>query len=110
MRGTSEANAMRNYALELCEARGLKKEECHVDKWQKVVIVTNPFHQWRSYRVFQKAAADAGMKGITFWMAKVSFGWGHRGHGNIVFDAAVDLLDVIRELAAIAYYKWKGYI
>jgi uncharacterized SAM-binding protein YcdF (DUF218 family) len=29
--------------------------------WRRVVVVTNPFHQLRSYRVFRRAAADAGM-------------------------------------------------
>ena len=34
----------------------------------------------------------------------------HTGYGSAVLDRLVDWVDLVREAAAIAWYKYKGYI
>ena len=36
--------------------------DCGVISWRSVVLVTNPFHQLRSYMVFKRAVQEAGLQ------------------------------------------------
>mmetsp|Transcript_6179 Transcript_6179/g.13450 ORF Transcript_6179/g.13450 Transcript_6179/m.13450 type:complete len:123 (+) Transcript_6179:1583-1951(+) len=95
-RSTRE-NAM--YSLQIVKNRG----------WRSILLVTNPFHQWRSVRVFHKAMRDLGMEPLPVHVAALPFVQ-HRGYGNAWIDQAIDIWDFVRELLAIAYYKAKGFI
>ena len=77
-----------------------------------MLLVTNPFHQLRSVLIFGRAASDLGLAEgfLQLSVAEVPFGGGHKGFGGPLLDAAVDLLDIFREGAALVYYKMKGYI
>ncbi|KAI8473414.1 MAG: DUF218 domain-containing protein [Monoraphidium minutum] len=78
--------------------------------WHSIVLVTNPFHQARSYRVFRRAMADADMGGAgALYVAAAPFA-GHAGYWPPALDAAADQLDFWRELTALAYYWARGWL
>ena len=86
----------------------------HYPHVTSLLLVTNRFHQWRTYAVFERAvrqqtsaeAADAGSGGSGggAWSVAVS------GLERDVMDDRVTQWDFWRELAAIVYYKLRGYI
>ncbi len=82
---------------------------CSWGRDSTVLLVTNLFHQRRSLWVFKRAARDLGMSGMRFRVARVPF-VGHKGYGLTAIDRAVDIWDFGRELLAIPYYLFRGYI
>ncbi len=84
---------------------------CLVLRWSSVLVVTNQFHQLRSLWTFQRAARDLGLPegSVRVFVERVPF-VGHKGYGLPLLDAAVDLWDWLREVAAIAWYKLRGFI
>jgi hypothetical protein len=81
--------------------------------WRAVVLVTNPFHQLRSYLTFRRAMAEIGMEpggpgGYALYVADAPFA-GHAGYGPAL-DALADQWDFWRELAALAWYWARGYL
>ncbi|KAG1662508.1 hypothetical protein FOA52_000912 [Chlamydomonas sp. UWO 241] len=97
------------YSLRLAQARG----------WSSITLVTNTFHQRRSLLTFRKAAAQLclapGDKPVSVYVTPMPFA-GHQNYPLIgtaktkQMDLLVDLWDFVRELAALAYYKAKGFI
>ena len=80
----------------------------HYPHISSLLLVTSRFHQWRTYAVFEKAIrvhtqseADAASSG---WSVGVSV------MSADVLDDRVTQWDFWRELAAILYYKVRGYI
>jgi len=86
--------------------------------WHSIVLVTNPFHQLRSYHTFKHAMqemglwvadeAQGGAIGYRLYVAAAPFA-GHRGYGAVL-DAAADQFDFWRELAALAWYWLRGWL
>jgi uncharacterized SAM-binding protein YcdF (DUF218 family) len=97
------------YSLGLIEERGLGTS-------LSILIVTSPFHQLRSLWTFEKAAREAGRKDLRFFIAKTDFvphrGFGplRDGYGAKLINASIDLWDLVREILAILFYKYKGFI
>ena len=105
--------------------------EMHLRSWSSVLIVTSPFHQRRSLWTFRRAARDLGMPaadpglpasvlglpaggpptdGFRLYVARAPF-VAHAGYdGGPLRNAAVDVWDWARELAAMVYYWGKGYV
>mmetsp|Transcript_26020 Transcript_26020/g.77160 ORF Transcript_26020/g.77160 Transcript_26020/m.77160 type:complete len:165 (-) Transcript_26020:398-892(-) len=130
IRGVSEANAMERHARALAKAAGVPfeqdrwiKEEASTSTrenalcslriaqrhgWRRVAVATSPFHQRRSLWVFLRAARDLGLD-VRVHVVTAPF-VGHAGHPLRVFDAAVDAWDWVREVAAIAWYYYKGFL
>lgn len=77
--------------------------------WQRLLLVTNPFHQRRSYWTFVRAAADLGEQGGSAFVAPAPCA-GHAGYGPALLDAAADQWDWWREVAAVAYYWVRGWL
>ena len=71
----------------------------------RLLLVTNRFHQWRAWRVFEKAV-EGKRKGGEGRRWEV----GMSGMERDVFDERVTQWDWWRELAAIVYYRMRGYI
>jgi uncharacterized SAM-binding protein YcdF (DUF218 family) len=96
------------FSLRLIEERGLEASS--------ILIVTSPFHQLRSLWTFEKAAREAGRNDLRFFIAKTDFvphrGFGplHEGYGAQLINASIDLWDLMREILAIFFYKYKGFI
>ena len=95
----------------------------HLHSWSSVLIVTSPFHQRRSLWTFCRAARDLGMPttcsglptglptaGFRLYVARAPL-VAHAGYdGGPLRNAAVDVWDWARELAAMVYYWGKGYV
>lgn len=83
--------------------------------WGSIVLVTNPFHQLRSYWTLLHAMKEMGMEpdqggrpgSLQLYVADAPFA-GHHGYG--VLDPLVDQVDFWRELGALALYKVRGYL
>ncbi|KAF6251770.1 DUF218 domain-containing protein [Scenedesmus sp. NREL 46B-D3] len=73
-----------------------------------VVLVTNPFHQLRSYLTFRKAAQQSGMD-LQVYVAAAPFA-GHCGYGHWLLDAAMDQVDFWRDVVALGYYGLRGWL
>ncbi|GAX75347.1 hypothetical protein CEUSTIGMA_g2791.t1 [Chlamydomonas eustigma] len=130
LRAISEANAMLEYATNLLgmepeKNKWIREEDSTSTRenalfslkivksrgWSKILVVTSPFHQKRSYWTFKKAVKDSGMdpSQLSVRMLRTSF-VGHIGYGGALQDTAVDCWDWVREILAIAYYWVRGYI
>jgi uncharacterized SAM-binding protein YcdF (DUF218 family) len=83
--------------------------------WRIIVLITNPFHQLRSYHTFKHAMGELGMPvddqrpgGYRLYVAAAPLA-GHRGYGAPL-DALADQWDFWRELAALGYYGLRGWL
>ncbi|WIA12582.1 hypothetical protein OEZ85_006239 [Tetradesmus obliquus] len=73
-----------------------------------VVLITNPFHQLRSYFTLRKAAQQAGMD-VQLYVAAAPFA-GHCGYGHWLLDAAMDQVDFWRDVGALGYYRLRSWL
>mmetsp|Transcript_72619 Transcript_72619/g.228775 ORF Transcript_72619/g.228775 Transcript_72619/m.228775 type:complete len:229 (+) Transcript_72619:94-780(+) len=95
MSTSTRTNAV--YSLQLARAKG----------WSKLVVVTSPYHQYRSWKVFEAAAKETG-GGLELITARTPSRGGRRAGGG-----AAELWrqwDFFRECAAIAYYFARGWL
>lgn len=99
--------------------------------WRSIVIVTNPFHQWRARRTFARAIREAGLTpledgaaaaaadadassaddpALRLYVAAAPFD-GHRGYPfPPLVDSLADLWDFAREVAAVCWYWARGWL
>ena len=84
---------------------------------QSLLLVTSRFHQWRTYAVFARAVREYAGGGRESGEGSSGGGgsggaWsvGVSGMERDVMDDRVTQWDFWRELAAIVYYKLRGYI
>eukprot|EP01026_Neomeris_dumetosa_P051453 TRINITY_DN45306_c0_g1_i4.p2 TRINITY_DN45306_c0_g1~~TRINITY_DN45306_c0_g1_i4.p2 ORF type:complete len:101 (-),score=7.17 TRINITY_DN45306_c0_g1_i4:178-480(-) len=70
----------------------------------KVLLITNKFHQFRSYLAFVKAAQDLKIQ-CEFKVLNITHDVENDG-----IDAIYGLYAVLREIAAIGWYIIRGYI
>eukprot|EP00879_Flechtneria_rotunda_P015661 GHRR01016383.1.p1 GENE.GHRR01016383.1~~GHRR01016383.1.p1 ORF type:complete len:250 (+),score=61.10 GHRR01016383.1:329-1078(+) len=112
---STRTNAVYSLHLIMLQQEHKQQQGLHTDQRLQqgrqqytVVIITNPFHQLRSYFTFKRAAEEAGMD-VQFYVAKAPFA-GHCGYGHWLIDSAMDQWDFWRELGAIAYYAARGWL
>ena len=78
-------------------------------RWTTAAIVTNPFHQFRALRVFQCAARSVlGAEHLVFALAEVPRD--SAAQGQTAVDVIFQQWDVWREVAAIVYYWFMGWL
>jgi uncharacterized SAM-binding protein YcdF (DUF218 family) len=65
---STRTNALRS--LDLLQATGRE--------WGHLVVVTNPFHQLRSYWTFRRALRERGLSHVQVQVLRPSKGWGLR--------------------------------
>lgn len=76
------------------------------NRWSTILLVTSQFHQLRSLLAYRRAVRDLKLQPVPeIFVASVPF---TARTGPVGF--ALDFYDWGRELAALAWYKWKGYI
>jgi len=124
---TTEALAMANFAMELggwntlpeawrLEGGSTSTRENAVfsldiaehERWKRIVVVTNRFHQNRARRTFRKAAEERGIdiaidlaQGLDVCEAEINRTWIHQLEGIFL---------ELRERIALPYYYIKGWV
>ncbi|KAL6762909.1 hypothetical protein V8C86DRAFT_3130421 [Haematococcus lacustris] len=79
-------------------------------RWTRILVVTNTFHQLRSRLVFLKALQELHMQECQVVMAHVPPAWHQGWGGGALLNWALDVLDPVREVAALVLYWWRGYV
>eukprot|EP01025_Chloroclados_australasicus_P062522 TRINITY_DN8213_c0_g1_i1.p1 TRINITY_DN8213_c0_g1~~TRINITY_DN8213_c0_g1_i1.p1 ORF type:complete len:259 (-),score=2.47 TRINITY_DN8213_c0_g1_i1:23-799(-) len=73
-------------------------------EFQEILIITNKFHQLRSYLTFVQAGVDLQLRS-NFTIARIA-----HDIDNSITEGFQGLYVFVRELAAIIYYTAKGYV
>lgn len=112
---STRTNAL--YSLAIIQRQQQQQRSIGNQAWRSIVLVTNPFHQWRSYHTFKRALQQMGMNvtsvgpgpSYKLYVAAAPFA-GHRGYGCGVLDLLADYWDFFREIAAISWYGLRGWL
>jgi len=87
-------------SLQLAAARG----------WESVVVITNPFHQFRSYRTFRCAAREVPQsQQPRIWLARAGAAAPMPVASRALYELRLQW-DIYREVLAIAWYWWCGWL
>lgn len=76
--------------------------------WSDLVVVTNGFHQWRALRSFWKASFAVPPPPGRSW--RIVAAAPHERDVPLLNDGVTSVYNVWREVAACAYYWFRGYI